>query len=271
MGLQVSIAIVGFLALTFFIISGFWTGRQRRSVLIHDEQAEKNAKLLKPTLADIDEIQNKEQVVIVNSESISDQVFVDADSNKQIDVDNTDNTDNVVHNDEKTGNSKHNLFNDLLVKIKHLFSSTTKVESPEVTEPKQVYQINIVKDNGEKISVKEAIAFCKKYNLVLGEYNLYYLMGENNNVIFKLCGSSEPYGFSESDSETVSYEALCLFLNLPDRGYAEDYYLKMAQFAYLVAKEIGGSMLDNQKKPMGEEIIMKDREILAIYDQVVSV
>jgi hypothetical protein len=54
---------------------------------------------------------------------------------------------------------------------------------------------------------------------------------------------------------------------LPEKGLAENAYLDMAQFAYILSKELDGEMVDKRRIPYTEERILLDRKILIAYDK----
>ena len=61
--------------------------------------------------------------------------------------------------------------------------------------------------------------------------------------------------------------AICLVMVLPEKGLAENAYLDMAQFAYILSKELDGEMVDKRRIPYTEERILLDRKILIAYDK----
>lgn len=269
MNFQIVAVVLGGLAIIAFIIKGFWSGRQNRVPLVRDEKSERNAKVLEPTVENT-AVDTKEPVTIIESQSIVVGENEDSEA-KDGEVGsmyiNAEDEKPEVDKSAKVQNNE-SLASSLLNKFKSFFKPKNVQPPEEKEEPKSVYQINIVKSDMSKISVLEASMLCQKYNLVLGDHNIYYHLDDDNREVFKICGSSAPYSLDGEGTEGVEYDALFLFMTLPDRGMAEDSYLAMVQFGFLLTKELDGRIVDNNRQNVNEEVILKNRDVLSEYDKL---
>jgi len=306
MDLQLLVIILGALAIFAFIIHGFVMGRVNRNPLVRDSMAENNARAKTPTsnepgqmqgavkiidkeIAGIDNkefIDNTDDIVITNSDAELNpeprtQTKEPEDSGLQNiqsrDADDAGAVNAGASEEHEVGKDmpeKNSVLSGFWKKVSSLFAggkkSTNAAEGD--MEPLSVYQINVRRKDGQPISAVTAVQICESCGLVLGEHDIYYYFDKNNpnNEVFRVCGSKEPYGFANSYQESVSYSALCLFMPLPERGFAEDSYLQMASFAYRFAHNpnVNGEMIDNNKRVIGEAFVLHHREVLAAYDRL---
>ncbi len=292
MALQQMVIICGALAIAVFILHGLFMGRTHRTPLVRDEMAENNARSTFPTSNEAGVTQGSVKIIGGGKESAA----MSSAPGKEF-IDNTE--DIVLKNSEAeehmTAEARERqpeeepaaeaprgeesegggFFAGLAAAVKSFFGRLTAgreetAGQDAAAEPLSVYQINVRKKDGSPISVDAAVQICESCGLTLGEHDIYYYYDKKNpnNEVFRVCGSHDPYGFAKSYRDAVSYGALCLFMPLPDRGFAEDSYLEMAAFAYRFAYAIGGEMIDNNQKVIGEEFIMRHRAVLAGYDKL---
>ncbi|MBQ3776409.1 MAG: hypothetical protein II847_09855 [Ruminobacter sp.] len=305
MDLQVLVIILGALAIVAFIVHGFVMGRVDRRPLVRDRMAESNAKAKTPTSNDMGQVQGSVKIIDKDVINVDNKEFIDnaedvvlskddADMNQNTQNQKEDSFENEQQNinsmeavdspaDQKAeSDTKQEVDNDMSdnnsivsswwKKFCGLFTGSKKdgKNAENDMEPLSVYQINVRRKDGQPISATTAVKICENCGLVLGEHDIYYFFDKNNpnNEVFRVCGGKDPYGFAKSYQESVSYEVLCLFMPLPERGFAEDAYLQMASFAYRFAHQIDGEMIDNNKRAIGESFVLHHREVLAAYDRL---
>lgn len=275
--MQVSflVIVIGFIAILGFIIHGFWCGRQERSPLIRDEQAERNANSMHPT-TDLGTSEGKVTIIdndfadedlpnVINGNN--DTMYINAEKNveKQEEKDNSDSVN--ASNEQAIENPS------IWSKIKNLFGNSAQKSEKESTEadtiqdPEDNYQIRINSTMGRPFAARDIVQLCEKYKLEHGKNNLYYHMNDGKEV-FRLCGGEEPYVFDLDNLDTLTFSSLILILVLPDRGLAEDSYLRMAQFAYRLSLDLEGTMIDAHKNALNESKITEIRKILSAYDKL---
>jgi len=290
--LQLGLIILGTIAILSFIVYGCISGRANRKPLVRDEMSENNAKSKSPTsnekgdvsgsvkiiskeVASVDNkefISNTEDIIIMKNSVAEEQLVTDGSiESSSVSASSSENV-NMDSQQSDTGSDKEGIISRISRFLKSLLNRSSRGSGNNgegSMEPENLYQINVRRSNGEPISAMEAIQICERFNLALGEHDIYYCFDpKSGNEVFRVCGSTEPYGFAKSYKESVSYDAICLFMPLPDRGFAENSYCDMAAFAYKFATLIKGEMIDNNKKPIGEQFILHHREVLAAYDKL---
>jgi FtsZ-interacting cell division protein ZipA len=233
-----------------------------------------SVKIISKEVASVDNkefISNTEDIIMKNSVAEEQLVTDGSIESSSVSASSSENV-NMDSQQSDTGSDKEGIISRISRFLKSLLNRSSRGSGNNgegSMEPENLYQINVRRSNGEPISAMEAIQICERFNLALGEHDIYYCFDpKSGNEVFRVCGSTEPYGFAKSYKESVSYDAICLFMPLPDRGFAENSYCDMAAFAYKFATLIKGEMIDNNKKPIGEQFILHHREVLAAYDKL---
>ena len=57
-------------------------------------------------------------------------------------------------------------------------------------------------------------------------------------------------------------------MDLPDRGYAENNYVEMVSFGYIITQKLGGTMVNENSEPIDETMVNRVRDVLLAYDNL---
>ncbi len=283
MGVGFAVILVGGIAILLFIIHGFWYGRQNREPLVRDEHVEENAKELKPTSNDKSDI--------IGNVSIVDNDFAD-ELTKDISRQYSENTDDIENNNEKTTRDENDMYinaekeeqakdqkankKGFWDRLKGLFADDNKPKAPtheptvssdlDIAEPQDNYQFRIAAKPDESFAARDIVELCEKYQLELGENDIYYHKIDGKEV-FRICANEKPYGFAKDYVDTTIYKMITLVMILPERGCAQEYYTRTAQCAFIFAKVLEGTLLDKVNQPLTNEAIEANIKVLSHYDK----
>lgn len=269
MALQYLIIVFGALLIAGFIINGFYRGRHNRTPLERDSRTEAMAQELSQTTNTITE---KIGAVEIVDASLSEKTVSAGDLNPEINVNSNNKVEQDLNTELELGTANYSAQNSnkktIWGSIKKVFGSKGENASEDVIEePQNQYFISVQAKEGDSFLARDVDAICREYNLQLRERDIYYHNNEGRTV-FGICGNTEPYGFSEEYLDHVKYEILNFFMDLPDRGFAENSYVEMVSFAYIITQHLGGKVVNENHEPIDENVVNRMREILAQYDHL---
>ncbi|WP_019003527.1 cell division protein ZipA C-terminal FtsZ-binding domain-containing protein [Succinimonas amylolytica] len=265
-GISLLVIVIGLIALTVYLATGFLQGRQNRKPLERDSITESTAKALSP-LTDEEGVQEEGVRIIEERETV--KVPVEEFTENSIAPDNS--VEASDDNNRGSGNSMAKL--GFLYRLKNFLSgsdsSSTRTNEEEAStpgHPEDFYQFNIIpEDQNGMIPASLVSQLCDKYHFEQGEHDVYEYR-RDGRTLFTVCGNKAPYGFPKNEILSLNYKAIIVSMVLPERGEAEFTYSEMSKFAYILCREVGGKMVDNQKKPFDEAIFKNTTGILAFYD-----
>jgi FtsZ-interacting cell division protein ZipA len=265
--LQLLVCVIGFIAIVGFVFHGFWCGRQERSPLIRDEQIEDNANSMHPTT---NNGTSNQKITIVDNDFADEDTSNSINGNKDTMYINSEEVkDDDSSHDETAVEVKENIQRkSFWQSVKNFFGGNANTqETSDIKDPENNYKIRITAQDGELFSAKNIVQLCQKYKLIFGKHDIYYHY-KDDKEIFRLCGGEKPFVFEPSSVENLSFSSIILIMVLPDRGEAEDNYLLMAQFSYLLAKNLNGSMTDAHKEVLDQDKIESIKQVLKNYDSL---
>lgn len=263
------VIVIGLVALAVYLATGFLQGRQNRKPLERDSITESTAKALSP-LTDEEGIQEEGVRIIEEHETVKVPVeeFAEqtaaSDSSVEASFDNS-------RGSGGSGNSMAKL--GFLYRLKNFLSGSNSSPTRENEEeastpghPEEFYQFNIIpEDQDGMIPASLVSQLCDKYHFEQGDHDVYEYR-RDGRTLFTVCGNKAPYGFPKDEILTLNYKAVIVSMILPERGEAEFTYSEMSKFAYILCREVGGRMVDNQKKPFDEAVFKNTTGVLAFYD-----
>lgn len=263
--LSLLILVFGFLLIVGFIVNGFYRGRQNRAALVRDPRTENLAQELSPTTNEVSEkigavdiVQsNIEEATVPNIEDFDAQNVGD---NKVTPLETAEAQPTTKSQETKTS---------LIGRLKNIFSkkAVTPKQVTVTEEPQSQYFVSLKAPDGQEYAATDVDAICREYMFQLRDMNIYYHENEGRTV-FGICGNTEPYGFADENLDQVHYKILNLFMYLPDRGYAENNYVEMVSFGYIITQKLGGTMVNENSEPIDETMVNRVRDVLLAYDNL---
>lgn len=259
---QILLVLICTIAIILFLWYGF-SYKVKNEKIERDQVREMNAMRMEPTTKFA---KDGEQVTIVEKEEcVATLNFNKLDDEDEILSTSDNESIEQQENEQVSKCSFLSIIRETVDRIKAIFLKSNEEE--DQIKPDGYYQINVVKKDESEFLASDVRELCEKCNLKRGAHDLFYHYDPANNETFRICGGNEPYGFSDENPEDVSYSAICLVMVLPEKGLAENAYLDMAQFAYILSKELDGEMVDKRRIPYTEERILLDRKVLIAYDK----
>jgi FtsZ-interacting cell division protein ZipA len=273
----ISIILAGGLAILIYVIYSFWYGRQTREPLIRDEKVEENACSLVPTSTIENDVVDRVSIVdndfanelkTIPSEELVNDTTDENQENMQINYENDP--------QKEEGNTvKKGLWS----RLKEFFSDRAiernadkhepTVMNNEIADPEQSYQIRLMCEDNDLYAARDVVELCKKFNFEMCQGDI-FCFKQDGQVVFKLGSNQKPYGFNESYVDTTTYKSLVLVMTLPDRGFAENFYVLMASCAFKFQQNLGGIIRDANNNPLDEKHVLETRKILNHYDKMLS-
>ncbi len=307
MALQVMIIVLGTVAAIAYIVHCFITGDKNQETIKRDRNMEKDALAQSPTvnkvtdkIGDVSIIDNEEDITVSNysieedkestfTSNVNTTNNIDNVTNENSTLEKVENVTNVVSSsvesqteskvaeelvseqvetsDENSNEPSQGLFSKCFSKFGSLFKSSNTSEKEEVLLEDNYY-FNLKSKDDKGVSAREMAEFCDNVGLQIDSDYIFFNKDEENRSIFGVCGNSEPYGFDPLNSDNVNYEIINIFMNLPERGLAESYFLQTAQFAYLLTQQLDLVLVNNQ----GEEMTTADFQsyVESIQEQLIK-
>ena len=265
-GISLLVIVIGLVALAGYLATGFMQGRQNRKPLERDSITESTAKALSP-LTEEKGIQEDGVRIIDERETV--KVPVEEFANE--DATPTAPAEASGNGNRGTGNNMAKL--GFLYRLKNFLSGDESASGKGTDEaattpghPEDFYQFNIIpEDQDGMIPAALVSQLCEKYHFDQGEHDVFEYR-RDGRTLFTVCGNKLPYGFPKNEMLTLNYKAIIVSMMLPERGEAEFTYSEMSKFTYILCREVGGKMVDNQKKPFTEDVFKNTTAVLSFYD-----
>lgn len=135
-------------------------------------------------------------------------------------------------------------------------------------QPEKNYEINLIAAEGKPYAGEDIDDVCMKYGFVRGEHDI-FLLHESNApgapVVFRICSLKEPFCFPR-DMRGYHTNALAIYMNLPEKGKAFEYFKAMRLAAETFSYHLGGTLKDNSQHDYTPEKLDEISEILKAYD-----
>jgi FtsZ-interacting cell division protein ZipA len=133
----------------------------------------------------------------------------------------------------------------------------------------QSTEINLAAPEGREYRGEDIDAIVRELSFSRDPSGKIFIVSEGANGagarVFALCPLKAPYSFP-SDMSGFTTPKLAFYMKLPQPGKARDYMMVMRTAAQMFADRLGGTLQDNNGRPLTSEILDKMEDDFRKYD-----
>ncbi|ASP39635.1 hypothetical protein CHH28_13555 [Bacterioplanes sanyensis] len=137
-------------------------------------------------------------------------------------------------------------------------------------DPELVLVIHVLAHDEQGFSGRDVLFLFNSCDLRYGEKNIFHRYEQADGkgcVQFSVAQSHEPGSFVPLDMPQQSYLGLSFFLSLPGAHKPLEAYEAMSEMAQLVARKLGGDMLDGEHSTLTPQTIEHDRAQIMDFER----